>query len=454
MHPRRLLFALLLAGALPALACGGARRRPAPTASQAAGSPAAPAAGGRLFVRVAAPASRLAVLDAASGALVRELPDGALSPDGTVLYTVDSPAAGGQSLVRAIATDSGATLHEQALDGAYRLPAVELDGTPGGLSPDGRWLALVAGAPGSYDAGQSDLSVLDTRFATPPRLAHLAGSFSFDALGDDGASLFLIERTHPGQNGSLDYRVRRYDLAAGALDPTVVVEKGGPEEMRGLRLTAVAAPGGDALYSLYTNGPDGAFVHALSLSGRFAVCIDLPNPPMPTPAAGSEAAEDLRLAWSLALTPDGRTLYAANSASGQIVVIDLNQYSVRRSAMLSLAPHGSRAPLAKLTRWLAPARAEAKQIMHGGAALSADGGTLYVGGASGVLAVDTGTLQPRGRLLAGQPIAGLRLDPDGSVLYALPAADRNEVAVLDLRGGRALAPLKLNAQPQRIWTVR
>src|SRR5579883_3636172 len=104
MHPRRFLFALLLAGALPALACGVATRRPAaPSASQAAGSAGAPSAGGRLFVRVAAPAARFDVLDAASGALVRELPDGVLSPDGTVLYTVDPPAAGGQSAVRAIA---------------------------------------------------------------------------------------------------------------------------------------------------------------------------------------------------------------------------------------------------------------------------------------------------------------------------------------------------------------
>ncbi|HZQ35140.1 MAG TPA: hypothetical protein VFD32_04350 [Dehalococcoidia bacterium] len=463
MHPRRLLFALLLAGALPAFSCGGgATQRPAaPSAAQVSVSPTAPlastpaasTAGGRLFVRVASsPAGRIDVLDAASGAVVRELPDGVLSPDGETLFTVDS--SGTQSVVRAIATDSGATLHEQALAGGYRLPVVELDGTPGGLSPNGRWLALVAAATDSYSAQQSDLAVLDARFATPLRLVHLAGSFTFDALSDDGASLFLIERTHPEQTGSLDYRVRRYDLAAGALDPTVVVEKGGPEEMRGLRLTAVAAPGGDALYSLYTNGADGAFVHALSLSGRFAVCIDLPNPPAPTPAAGSEAQEDLRLAWSLALTTDGRTLYAANSASGQIVVIDLNQYSVRRSAMLSLAPRRPDGPLAQLVHWLAPVRAQAKQVMHGGAALSADGGTLYVAGAGGVLAVDTGTLRVRGRLLAGRPIAGLRLSADGSVLYALPAGDRNEIAVLDLPAGRTLTPLRLDAQPQRIWAVR
>lgn len=461
MHRLSPLVVLLLAVAAPALACGSGSSHPAagpatsPAAPSLVSSPAAaPVAAQRLLVRVmGGSAGRIELLNAASGAVERELPDGVLSPDGTTLYTVDAPGAGTQSVLRAVATDSGAALHEQALAGAYRLPVVESDGTPGGLSPNGRWLALEAAEPGGYGAAQSDLAVLDTSFAAPPRLVHLAGSFVFDALSDDGGSLFLIERTHPAQTGSLDYRVRRYDLAAGALDPTVVVEKGGPEEMRGLRLTAVAAPGGDALYSLYTNGPDGAFVHALSLSGRFAVCIDLPNPPAPTPAAGSEAQEDLRLAWSLALTPDGRTLYAANSASGQVVTMDLNQYVVRRSAMLSLAPSHPSGPLAKVMHWLAPAPAEAKQIMHGGAALSADGETLYLARADGVLAVATGTLQPRGHLLDGQPIAGLSRDPGGARLYALPA-NRDELAVLDLRIGRTLAPLPVDAQPQRILALR
>src|SRR5690348_11005730 len=115
MHPKRLPFAFLLVGALPALACAGGATQPpvAPSASHVASSPAVPSTQDRLFVRVAAPAGRIDVLDAVSGAVVRELPDGVLSSDGATLYTVDTPASGQQSVVRAIAADSGALLGQQ-----------------------------------------------------------------------------------------------------------------------------------------------------------------------------------------------------------------------------------------------------------------------------------------------------------------------------------------------------
>jgi hypothetical protein len=278
----------------------------------------------------------------------------------------------------------------------------------------------------------------------------LDGTFWFDALSDDGSSLFLIER--PGPDGSLDYRVRRYDLGAGVLDPRVVVEKGGPEQMRGTRISSVAAPAGDRLYSLYTNGPDGVFIHALTLSGPFAVCIDLPNPSAPTPTS-AEAQEGERLAWSLALSAGGSVLYAVNGASGQVVVIDLNSNAVRRSAMLSMSPHQAKGPLGGLLQRFAPAHAAAKQLMHGGAALSPDGQTLYAASGDGVLAIDTVTLKVRAHLLGGQAVAGLQLSPDGMRLYALPA-DGKGVPVLHAASGRLLTRLQTPAQVQRLWQVR
>ncbi|HLZ68679.1 MAG TPA: hypothetical protein VKV26_02100 [Dehalococcoidia bacterium] len=460
MRTSRLLHALLLAGGVACLACGaGAASRqqspssPAAARGSSAGQP--PPNGERVFVRVAgASAEQIAVIDAAGGAIERLLPDGVPAPDWSALYTV-APRGGAstQTIVQAIDPASGAVLRQQALDGDYALAATDLDGTPGGLSPSGRWLALTATSHGDYAARSSELAVVDTSFMTPPKLVALDGSFEFDALSDDGASLFLTERTRPDVNGSLDYRVRRFDLNAGALDPTIVVEKGGPEQMRGLRLTAVAAPNGDRLYSLYTNGPDGAFVHALTLSGRFAVCIDLPNPPGRGAAAGSPAQEDLLLAWSLALSPGGSLLYAVNSASGQVVTIDLNSNTVRRSVMLGAQPPRLRGPLEALLQWLAPAPAAAKQLMHGGAALSADGGTLFVATGNGVLAIDTGTLQPRGRILGGQAIVGLRLSPDGARLYALPA-DGNDLLVFAASSGGLLARLQTGGRPERIWQAR
>ncbi len=465
MRTSRLLHVLLLAAATTCLACGAAATAHHPASSVASSSPAQTATpagkaaqtplpvGEKLFLRMPGnPSGRIAVLNAAGGAVERELPDGVPSPDWSTLYTIE-PGGGtpAQTVIRAVDVAGGAPLRQQTIDGAYALPAAELDGTPGGLSSNGRWLALVDASADGYAAGRSQFVVLDSTFVMPPKRVSLDGIFWFDALSNDGASLYLIERSGP--DGSLDYRVRRFDLAAGALDPTIVAEKGGPEQMRGLRITAVAAPDGDRLYSLYTNGPDGAFVHALTLSGRFAICIDLPNPSTPTPAAGSLAQEDRRLAWSLALSAGGTMLYAVNSASGQVVAVDLNNNAVRRAVTLSARPKRPGGPLQALWQWLAPAPAAAKQIMHGGAALSPDGQTLFAATNDGVLAIDTVTLQPRAHLLGGQAIAGLRLSPDGARLYALPA-DGSAVVVVDTARGSLLGRLQTSTQPDRIWQVR
>ena len=89
--------------------------------------------------------------------------------------------------------------------------------------------------------------------------------------------------------------------------------------------------------------------------------------------------------------------------------------SVERTAQLAL--NSSRSPLAGLVR-----EADAKGARIGGAAVSADGRTLFALGSTGIMAIDTASLKVRLRILEGESIDSLRLSTDGQWLYAAGAA--------------------------------
>src|SRR5438552_2130849 len=95
--------------------------------------------GGTYQAFVAGPDS-ISVVDTASGRVLGSLPLGVPAPDWSVLYSVVSRAA--QTTVRAQDPRSGSVLRTQTLPGEFSLPSPDLDRLPGGLSPNGAWLAL------------------------------------------------------------------------------------------------------------------------------------------------------------------------------------------------------------------------------------------------------------------------------------------------------------------------
>ncbi len=158
----------------------------------------------------------------------------------------------------------------------------------------------------------------------------LEGTFEFDAIDNTGTRLYVIEYTNVTQGY---YRVRVYEVAAGKLGDYTIIDKGGsgtPDPMSGVRLSGVFSPDGNWLYSVYARQGSGAFVHALNLTQPFAFCLDLPDDGSPTDA----------FHWSLALTADGKHLYAANGAMGSVMQIDnLDGYdaSIVRTKQIGLA---------------------------------------------------------------------------------------------------------------------
>jgi hypothetical protein len=389
------LAALLICG------CGAPDRAPQGAAARLAAAPTAPmpeapALGDRLYAGTTGGGGQLMVLDGAQG---RELPLGALSPDRATLYAVESVSAGGkpQTRVQALDVATGKTLRETSVAGAYALPTIGSDETPGGLSPNGRWLALETPPtqPGAAMPGR--LVVLDTAFEKPTREVRLDGDFWFDGLSNSGDNLYLTEYLAEKQREH--YRVRLYHMAAGQLDAAVIVDKSNNElVMSGVRQSALPSRDGNWLFSLYLDEEHGPFVHALNLTDQYAFCIDLPKP-----NGEGEAKQQL---WSLAMSANGNTLYAANGGLGLVAEIGTTDMKMRRVTTL---------PAMKAIPGGRPA-------WPGGAVLAPDGKTLFVIGDGGLLAVDTGDPKQYRQLLQSRALRGVALSADGERLYAVDGA--------------------------------
>jgi hypothetical protein len=459
------ICAVLALGALLLGSCGAPESPAQHTSAPAAAAPtAAPAAAAptaappqqaivpadELYIRAdnGSETGNIAVL-AAGGA--RELSLGAVTSDWSTLYTVAALTAyaPAKTFVQALDPRTSAKLRETTLEGAYALPSVSADGMPGGLSPNGRWLVLRKAPNQAISRSQSQFVVLDTTFTQPPRRVDLDvdGPYEFDGISNDGVSLYLIQYLSSTAQAR-KYYVRYYNLAQGALDPQPVVAKGEDQIMAGTHHTSVAAPGGAWRYSLYMNNEYGPFIHALNMIDHFAICIDLPK-------TAKEDAER-QMSWSMALSPDGKTLYAANGALGLVTELDISQDGlpeVRRSAALPAAPAASTGPLDALAGlFAAPVAAAKPEHGHstlGAAATSADGKTLFVLGERGLLAIDTHDLSLRERYLPDTKLGGLALSADGARLYAV-GLEAGNILRIDPPTGKLLGTIASARYP---WSV-
>ena len=156
--------------------------------------------------------------------------------------------AGGDTLVARVLRDGGQVLRSRMLHGRFTIPAVALDGTPAGLSADGRTLVLIRPRVG-FPQARTTLRVLRAGLLRVRREIALPGDFSFDALAPDGKRIYLIQYT--SRRDPAHYRVRAYDTAAGRLLPGAIVDPREPgEQMRGYPLTRATSTDGRWAYTL------------------------------------------------------------------------------------------------------------------------------------------------------------------------------------------------------------
>ena len=388
-------------------------------AAQVSGPPQS-AASDQLVLRTA---SALQVWDP-KGDLVRSLGRAVASPDGSLYYTVD----GSPTTLRWVDAKTGRTITQLGLDGSYSF-ADERELGPTGLSPNGRWLVLVG-----ESALSSRFAVIDTALLKLAAVAEVPGAFGYDAISDDGTSLYLIERIAPdianglGVSAAYSYRVRVYDVPSAKLSETLVVDVKLAGQivgdnnaqtrvdgiMNGIYQSSVPSADGRWNFSFYYNPGRGPFIHVLHLDSRSAFCIlDLP-----VVAGGYEK----RLGWSLALSPSGQTLYAVNGALGLVSSIDATTLKVMRTAQIAGLPSAS-----------------ANATYSSSAKVAQDARKLWFAAARGVALVDTRDLGLRGLFLPDRVITSISLSPDGHRLYAL--SDEGTVWMIDATTGRQLGQI-------------
>ncbi|MGH2500221.1 MAG: hypothetical protein ACRDF0_09060, partial [Candidatus Limnocylindria bacterium] len=379
---------------------------------------------------------RIAVLDAASGTPERSFQATVAAPDWSALYRLEPTEDA--TTISALDVRDGATLRRNTISGSYDFPHA-YTAAPSGLSPDGRWLALAG--PKTKVPATSRFAVLDTATLRPVARIELGGDFSYDALGNDGRSLYLVEHPRPGETV---YLVRVWDLERGALLDGVIAD---PKQrvvvqgvlsaaqarqvqlMNGIYHTSLPSKDGSWLYSLYFSPTEGPFIHALNLRARNAFCIlGLPV------VAGADLKRSM---WALAMAPRGDRLYVANGALGVVAEIDTAALKVLRTSRVD---------------GLGEAGAASTRFPAGGAVVSPDGRQLYVVGERGLLAVDTAKLSVRATHLPDHAIAAVALSPDGKRLYALGAAG-GEIWGIDAVSGGALATITTTGSATAILRV-
>ena len=340
----------------------------------------------------------ISVLDAATGRLERTLPVGTPSADWSRLYALSY--TGARTTLRAIETHTGNTLGQISFDGSFVLPFGDAGGNTGGLSPNGQW--LVAQSVGLRN--ETAFMLVSTAFTQRARRISLSGDFAFDAISNDGNRLYLIESLAASQPGH--YRVRQYDVAAGALNPQVVVDKReiGSASMTGTRISGVFSPDGRWQYSLYINPSTGPFIHALNLDSPFAWCIDLPT--------GGGTYQQMM--WSLAINPTGSALFAVNPTLGEIARVDISADgpSNELNQVGSFAPGQASLPSGFFSE------AVAKGMQLGSSVLSRDGQVLIATSDLGTVAIQVAGLKLKRQLLADPAVESVVMSDDGAALFA------------------------------------
>jgi hypothetical protein len=260
---------------------------------------------------------------------------GVATRTGTVRF-VTMAGGGENTIVAAVKRRGGQIARFSVLRGWWTVPAVGIDGSPSGLSADGRTLVLIRPRPG-FPRASTPLSVLGTNTLRRRAVIKLRGDFSFDAISPDGRRAYLIHYT--SKRDFTRYEVRALDLRSGRLLPEPIVDPNEePGEMRGLPITRATSPDGRWAYTLYDGAGKHPFVHALDTVGSRAVCVDLDA------LEGSKDLYGLRLA----ITPDGGELNVVSARRKPLARIDTATFAVSAPVEASTDDNGGAFPTAAL----------------------------------------------------------------------------------------------------------
>jgi hypothetical protein len=239
--------------------------------------------------------------------------------------------------------------------GDYDVPAVDYNGTGGGLSADGETLVLSSFAFDSpvYPPKTTRLTILDTDLRLqrhlragqrrPPSAFSsivLRGHYAFDAISPDGSTIYLIHHfpSLTGPSYITHYEVKAYDMKSDRLLPEPIVDPDQPEErMEGLPLYRAMSPDGRWAYTLYDGNGKEPFIHALDTVAGQAVCVDLPQL--------AKLPRRFHYLLQLQTQEGGHQLVLLRRRPGPkptraLLTVDTRSFEVRRAAPMATASSG------------------------------------------------------------------------------------------------------------------
>ena len=383
--------------------------------------------------------ARIAVIDARTGTVVRELPNGVLSRDRSQLYTTETMKGGTQTQIRVLELASGRETRSLTIDGYFHTLFDYY--APLGPTGDGSWLVLT-GDPIKLD----DKYV--TRYAVVNTLTGAASSlelrgdwpYEFVAVSPDGKRIYFTDLSASSQ----PVGIRGFDLTTRTLAPAPVAGSAWNKwQAGGWRSGIVTSADGRWSYSVNTGTEEPSFILALDAVNDRAQRIELP--------ADQSAGFEKAMLWSLVPSNDGKILYAVNPAIGAIDEIAVPAMTVRRTAHLPVSRADSGA-LAALRQAVFPV-ADAKRLLRSGATLSPDGRTLYAAGERGIAAIDTDTLVESAVLAKDASYDTLALSPDGERMYVITPDAWSTIAIIRTRDGSSAGGFRLPWYPGAIVRV-
>jgi hypothetical protein len=259
------------------------------------------------------------------------------NPGGQVEYQTEKA---GRSTRVVESARYGGVLQERHVRGVYSIPAVAYDGSPSGLSADGRTLVLINPRV-RFPRERTTFAVVDTRTLRVRRTIGLRGDFSFDAISPGGRVMYLIEYLNP--RNFTEYAVRAYNMRTGRLYGRPVVDPNeAGEDMYGIPVSRATSRDGRWHYTLY-EARKHPFVHALDTVGRTAVCIDIEG--------------GVKSVWDATLSPRGPLLDVVDHSGRTLAEIDTRTHEVvwerppAEPAKGQAKPKAEQAPYAS-TSWL------------------------------------------------------------------------------------------------------
>jgi hypothetical protein len=251
--------------------------------------------------------------------------DGVLAPGGKIRYLA-VVVGNDTTMVQTVQVGRGSLERARRIPGRWQIPGVAFDGTPGGLSADGRTLVLMKPAATPFRA-RSVFQVVRARDLAPLRRVVLKGDFAFDALSPNGSRLYLIQ--HVSQRDLTRYVVRAYALDQHRLLPGVIADRAQRGwVMAGWPMTRATSADGRWVYTFYVRPGGYSFVHALDATRGVAHCIGIPW----------HGKQDALARLRLSLRDGGRTLSLRWPSGREYLTITRGTW---RIAHPSAAPSGS-----------------------------------------------------------------------------------------------------------------